>query len=294
MNTPGSAADVSELERALAKPAASSRAAAGSKRARRPVLEPQAVPIRRAAVDSEADEFLSSLAGPNGLDLVVEIAHDLRSPLTSILFLAEALHQGQSGPVTETQRRSLALIYSAALSLCTVASDVLELARGGRRLVDREPEPFAVSDVLTSVRNMILPLALEKRLELRLDHALPERRLGHPHALSRVLLNLATNALKYTEAGRVEIAARAVGAMDLEFSISDTGKGIAPAVLRTLFQSFRRTADESRYHFSSSGVGLAICRKLVRAMGGELKVETCPGRGSCFSFRLTLPRASER
>jgi signal transduction histidine kinase len=283
VNTPGGASDVSALERALAKPAMSSRAT----RAGRPATRPP-------ASDSEADEFLSSLAGPNGLDLVVEIAHDLRSPLTSILFLAEALHQGQSGPVTEAQRRSLALIYSAALSLCTVASDVLELARGGRRLVDREPEPFAVAEVLTSVRNMILPLALEKRLELHLVHAIPERRLGHPHALSRVLLNLATNAIKFTETGCVEIAARAVDARHLAFSVSDTGKGIAPEVLRNLFQPFRRAGIETRYHFSSSGVGLAICRKLVRAMGGELEVATCPDRGSCFSFHLALPPAPER
>src|SRR2546430_1688076 len=83
--------------------------------------------------EQEPQDLTASLAGPNGLDLVVELAHDLRSPLTSILFLAEALQQGQGGAVTQEQSRQLGLIYSAALCLCATASDVLELARGARR-----------------------------------------------------------------------------------------------------------------------------------------------------------------
>src|SRR5205823_2216138 len=174
----------------------------------------------------EPPDLAACLSGPHGLDLVVELAHDLRSPLTSILFLAEALQQGQGGPVTGEQARQLGLIYSAALCLCATASDVLELARGGQRLVDRAPAPFSVAEVFGSVRSMILPIAEEKRLEVRLVHPVPERRTGHERALSRVLLNLATNAVKFTDSGFVEIAAFPVGARRLEFSVRDTGNGI--------------------------------------------------------------------
>src|SRR5207244_6544914 len=97
----------------------------------------------RPAPESEPLDLTACLAGPNGLDLVVDLAHDLRSPLTSILFLAEALHQGQGGTVTPEQSRQVGLIYSAALSLCATASDVLELARGGNRLGDRPATPGA-------------------------------------------------------------------------------------------------------------------------------------------------------
>src|SRR3989454_10119641 len=90
-------------------------------------------------VAAEPQDLASCLAGPNGHELVVEMAHDLRSPLTAVLFLAESLQNAESGPVTENQRRQLGLIYSAALGLCAAASDVLELARGGDRLVEREP-----------------------------------------------------------------------------------------------------------------------------------------------------------
>src|SRR6266700_2446500 len=212
----------------------------------------------RPAPEPEPQDLTACLAGPNGLDLVVDLAHDLRSPLTSILFLAEALQQGQGGTVTPEQSRQVGLIYSAALSLCATASDVLELARGGNRLVDRSPTPVSGVETFASVRSMILPIAEEKGLGVQLVHPVPERRVGQARALSRVLLNLATNAVKFTDTGYVELAARP------------------------------RSAS-GRHHFSSSGLGLAICRKLVKAMGTELQVETRPNWGTRFFFEVECP-----
>jgi len=242
-----------------------------------------------ARPDPEPDNLASCLSGPNGLDLVVEMAHDLRSPLTSILFLADLLQRGENGPVNDAQRRALGLMYSAALSLCTAASDVLELARGGNRLRDQRSERFSIAEMFKSVRDMILPLAVEKGLEVRLVHPVPERQVGHPRALSRVLLNLATNAVKYTDAGLVEIAALPAGRTRLEFSVRDTGGGFDPERVRTLYQPFRKASSDLRHHFSSSGLGLAICRKLVKAMGAELQVDTTPQRGTRFFFTIELP-----
>src|SRR5437764_7329934 len=116
-----------------------------------------AAPRSTPAPEPEPQDLAACLAGPNGLDLVVELAHDLRSPLTSILFLTEALQQGQGGTVTPEQSRQLGLVYSAALSLCATASDVLELARGGNRLVDRSPTPFSVVELSVSARRFIRP-----------------------------------------------------------------------------------------------------------------------------------------
>src|SRR5207247_7442125 len=127
---------------------------------------------------------------------VVHMVHDIRAPWTSLRFLTEALQQGQTRPVTEAQQRALGLVYSAALCLCTAASDVLELARGGNQLMDREPTPFSVLELFTAVRNMTLPLAVAKQLELRLVHPVPERRIGHSRPPSPVLLNLATTRVK--------------------------------------------------------------------------------------------------
>ena len=248
--------------------------------------------------EPEPKDLSACLAGPNGVELVLELAHDLRSPLTSILFLAEALQQGQGGTVTPRQSRQLGLIYSAALSLCATASDVLELARGGKRLVDRAPGPFSVAETFESVRSMIQPIAEEKGVAIRLVHPVPERRVGQARALSRVLLNLATNAVKFTDSGFVEVSARPLDARRLEFSVRDTGAGIDPALLRSLYQPVRPVATAGgagiggRHHFSSSGMGLAICRKLVTAMGAELEVETRSNWGTRFFFELDCPPAS--
>jgi signal transduction histidine kinase len=252
---------------------------------------PVAVAKARPALDPEPAE-MAWLAGANGLDLVVDLAHDLRSPLTSILFLVEALQQGQDGPVTPAQSRQLRLIYSAAFSLCATASDALELARGSNRLVDRASAPFSVAETFASVRSMVLPIAEEKGLAVRLVHPVPERRVGHARAVSRTLLNLATNAVKFTDKGFVELTARPIGAKRLEFSVRDTGPGFDPAFLGAPYQPVSPTSADGRHHFSSSGLGLAICSKLVRAMGSELRVESRPSWGSRFFFEIDCPPES--
>ncbi|HEU5048818.1 MAG TPA: HAMP domain-containing sensor histidine kinase [Gemmatimonadales bacterium] len=238
-----------------------------------------------------AQHLADRLSGPDGLELVVEVAHDLRSPLTSILFLAETLQRGRSGPVNEVQERQLGLVYSAAFGLSAMASDVIELARGGDRLVDLDPIPFSVRDILDSVRDIVLPIAEEKSLAVRLEYPKADFRTGHPVALSRVLLNLTTNALKFTNEGHVEVVAVDRDGGRLEFSVRDTGRGIPPQNMATLYEPFRRRQREGEYAFSGTGLGLSICRKLVEAMGSRLEVETAAGQGTRFHFVLDLPSA---
>jgi signal transduction histidine kinase len=244
----------------------------------------------------EADwsqHFNDRLSAPDGLELVVEVAHDLRSPLTSILFLAETLQRGRSGPVTPVQERQLGLIYSAAFGLSSVASDVIELARGGDRLVDLDPIPFSVTDILESVRDIVQPIAEEKNLTVQVTSPDADFRIGHPVALSRVLLNLTTNALKFTAEGSVELTAVVRNSRCIEFSVRDTGRGIPPQSMATLFEPFRRRQKPGEYTFSGSGLGLSICRKLVEAMGSVLQVETASGYGTRFYFTLDLPLAGD-
>jgi signal transduction histidine kinase len=248
--------------------------------------------VARSLEPDWAQYFSDRLSGPDGLELVVEVAHDLRSPLTSILFLAETLQRGRSGPLTPVQERQLGLIYSAAFGLSSVASDVIELARGGDRLVDLDPIPFSVGDIFESVRDIVLPIAEEKGLAVHVHTPDATFRVGHPVALSRVLLNLTTNALKFTTDGAVEVQGIPLDGDRVEFSVRDTGRGIPPQAMASLFEPFRRRQKPGEYAFSGSGLGLSICRKLVEAMGATLQVETEAGVGTRFHFVLELPRAS--
>lgn len=246
----------------------------------------------REAIEPEAAHPLGDrLAEPGGLDLVVEIAHDLRSPLTSILFLSETLQTGLSGDVNEIQRHQLALIYSAALSLSGLVSNAIELARGGDRLADLEPCPFSIRQTLDAVRDMVHPMAEEKGLRVLVRPPATDVRIGHPVALSRALLNLTCNALKFTEHGLVEIAAVEKASSRLEFSVRDTGPGIDPQALNRLYQPFRRMRGKAGFTFSGTGLGLAITRNLIAAMGSQLEVETGGTWGTRFYFEVALPLA---
>ncbi|HET8712380.1 MAG TPA: HAMP domain-containing sensor histidine kinase [Gemmatimonadales bacterium] len=248
----------------------------------------------REAIERPLDQsFAAHLRGVDGMELLVNVAHDLRSPLTSILFLAEALQRGQSGPVNDVQRRQLGLIYTAALGLNAVASDIIDVTRSDQ-FVEPAPIPFSVEAALEAVRDIVRPMAEEKQLSLRMQPSRMDQRLGHPIALSRVLLNLTTNALKFTDQGYVEVTALDVDVNRIEFAVRDSGRGIDPATVATLFDPMRKVAGRAGRLFSQTGLGLSICRKLVEAMGSELRVETRVGWGTRFSFVLELPPCPPR
>jgi len=251
--------------------------------------------VRVTIQPSWAQTFAQQLSGNDGLALLMDVAHDLRSPLTSILVLAETLQRGQSGEVNDVQRRQLGLIYTAALGLSSVASDIIEFTQGGDQLVDQEPSAFSVAAVLETVRDIARPIADEKHLTVRLLAPVHDERLGHSVALSRVLLNLTTNALKFTDQGYVEIVAQEVGEGNrIEFAVRDSGRGIPPEKVTTLFQPLRKESGRRGQLFSQTGLGLTICRKLASAMKSELKVESRIGWGTRFFFELDLPVVQSR
>jgi signal transduction histidine kinase len=233
--------------------------------------------------------FLSLLTSARGADLIVELAHDLRSPLTSILFLSETLRQGQSGMLNPLQRRQLGIIYSASMGLVSMAADIIDLARGGIGLLERERTAFSITDAFENACDLVHPMIDDKQIELRHEVRTEDLRLGFPLALGRVLLNLTTNAIKFTEKGFVELSAREVSAEEVEFSVSDSGAGIIPDAIPHLFEPFRTSPSRDRIGFSGSGLGLWICRRLVADMGGALRFESIPGLGTRFYFTLHLP-----
>jgi signal transduction histidine kinase len=135
-------------------------------------------------------------------------------------------------------------------------------------------------------------MADQKGLALRTTPLSSDRRLGYPAALSRVLLNLVTNGLKFTDRGFVEIATYNAGPSRVEFSVRDSGCGLDMPIEHTLYQPFRRISPNGGYSFSGSGLGLAICRRLLTAMHSELQHETGSSRGTRFYFELDLPPAT--
>jgi len=240
----------------------------------------------------DAEDLRARLARPDALQLLVEVAHDLRSPLTSILFLSETLRVGYSGDVNDLQRSQLGLIYSAALGLVSVTSDVVDLAREREGNLEGRPELFYVVELFQGIEEMVRPMAEEKGIDLRVNVSDYERSHGYPVALSRVLLNLTTNALKFTDQGYVEIGVERLSPSQLSFYVRDTGRGLDEERKKELFHPFKKRQGAEGHFFSGSGVGLSIARRLARSMGSELRCESSVGWGTRFSFVIDDPGAA--
>jgi signal transduction histidine kinase len=246
--------------------------------------------VEQAARGDAVRAAVERLGGVHALELLVDVAHDMRSPLGSILFLVERVRA--VGGVDATADRQLALVHGAAFGLSTVVSDLMELARGGDRLARGAATPFAVGAMLDEVRAILAPVAEEKGLAFDVAGEVPGPRLGRAVALQRVLLNLATNALKFTPRGRVTVRAEAITGARVRFEVADTGPGIPAGVQAQLFETFRDRQGARTPVFSSAGLGLAICQRLVAAQGGTLAVASAPGEGTRFSFELELRPAA--
>ena len=240
--------------------------------------------------------------GGSSHDLLIAVTHDLRSPLSSMLVLLERLRAGGSGPVTPLQEQQLGLLYAATFGMASLANDALDMAAGRQpALTAGPPVTFSLRDVWDAIQSLVRPIAEEKGLVLRFAGPPADRRLGHPAALHRILLNLVTNALKCTDAGSVTVSVRAVSDEELRFEVQDTGTGLPPALRARLVQ----TPPGSHAMPSSGGLGLAMCQQLLAAMDSTLVLlppgaATTPGNGqdgparrtgACLGFTLRLPAA---
>jgi signal transduction histidine kinase len=248
--------------------------------------------LLRAAIERRFQQLPGApLVGLDGLEFLIEFVHDLRSPLSAVQLLADRLQQGLSGPLTALQLRQLRLMYGAAHALNTVTSNALQMTREWDQLEEPEPRPFSVTRLLSDVQDVVRVLAVQKGLEIMFIRPDVDRRLGHPIELQRILLNLVTNGLKFTQVGGMTVSATDLEHDRVKFAVQDSGTGISTGAQQTLYQPFRRSSKGGDAIFSATGLGLVITQRLVRALGGWLRYETAPGKGTRFYFVLDLPTA---
>ncbi|HMI55334.1 MAG TPA: HAMP domain-containing sensor histidine kinase [Gemmatimonadaceae bacterium] len=242
-------------------------------------------------LDVNAPEQMPDLlAGRDAASLLIEIAHDMRSPLAAILFLLDMLRTERSGPVSNLQQQQLRLIYGASLGIMQLACDLIDSVRGPAHLVgDRGSIEFSIAEIFWSLKDIVLPMAEEKGVQVEFVLPSEDRRLGLPAVLSRILLNLTSNAIKFTNAGVVTVSAVQMTGNAVEFAVQDSGREIPTQVMEQLFRPFRRSEARRAKTFSSAGLGLSICHKLTLALGSELRVTTTPKQGTRFHFLIDLP-----
>jgi PAS domain S-box-containing protein len=216
------------------------------------------------------------------------MSHELRTPLNSIIGFSGILRQGFAGPVNDEQKKQLGLVFGSAKHLLSLINDLLDLSRIEAGKVELAQEPFNFVEVIDEVIQNLMPLAGQKNLNLAADLPGPVIEVvGDRRRSFQVLLNLANNAVKFTDRGQVTISARTEGDK-LQVCVADTGIGIKPEQMGMLFEAFRQLDATAKRMYEGTGLGLHLCRKLLALMHGDIGVESEFGKGSRFSF--TLPR----
>ena len=223
---------------------------------------------------------------------MANMSHEIRTPMSAILGMLELLRTTQLAPVQSSYADKA---ESAARSMLRLLSDILEFSRAEEGKVMLDVQPFSVEALMRELEAIAAGLVGTKKLKISVDvdPALPRGLVGDAMRLQQVLVNLVGNAVKFTEQGEVGVAlkvcARDAASVTLEFAVRDTGIGIAAQDLRSIFGAFTQADASITRRFGGTGLGLAISQRLVGLMGGKIEVDSVPGRGSRFYFRITLP-----
>jgi signal transduction histidine kinase/HPt (histidine-containing phosphotransfer) domain-containing protein/ActR/RegA family two-component response regulator len=219
------------------------------------------------------------------------MSHEIRTPMNAVLGLAASLLDGQLRP---EQHQAVQAIHDAGDTLLQVLNDILDLSKLEAGRMTFEAAPFSPGQLTHGVVSLMGPQAVTKGLAMdaECDPAVPDGLVGDAGRIRQILLNLASNAVKFTAAGSVTVRCacleRTAARATIQWTVTDTGIGIPPRIIGKLFHEFVQADDSIARRFGGSGMGLAISRRLASLMGGRIMVESTPNQGSVFTVELTL------
>src|SRR5688572_20879380 len=217
---------------------------------------------------------------------LASLSHEFRTPLNGVLGMARLL---EGTRLTPEQQTYVAALRDSGQHLLTLVNDVLDLAKLGAGRVELHPTPTDLEGLLQNVAELLSPRAREKDLEIAwAAPAAPAAIHADESRLRQILLNFAGNAVKFTDEGGVLIAAETPEPGRLRLTVEDTGPGVSESDRDRIFEAFAQ-ADTAHADLGGAGLGLAIARRLARAMGGEVGVDAAPNGGAAFWFEAALP-----
>ncbi len=218
------------------------------------------------------------------------MSHELRTPLNSIIGFTGILLQKMVGPLSEEQEKQLSMVQGSARHLLDLINDVLDISKIEANQIKLVEETFDAVECIKKSMEKIRPMADRKNLELIQDFDPPVAVITSDHRrVEQILLNLLNNAVKFTDNGHVRVKSR-INTGCLVIQVSDTGIGIKPEDLDSLFQPFRQLDSGLTRQYEGTGLGLSICKRLVDVLGGVIHVESNPGEGSTFIVELSVEK----
>ena len=225
-------------------------------------------------------------------EFVATISHELRTPLNTIIGFAKFMLNGGAGPLTDMQRTDLSAIFSSGQHLLDLVNDILDLSKIEAGEVTLKKEPLDFHEITVGIMSSAIALVEDKPIELKEDIApgLPPI-FADRQRVRQIILNLVSNAVKFTETGHVVLQAKLIaenGKPYILCAVEDTGIGICEEDIPTVFEAFRQVDSSSSRRAQGTGLGLPISRRLVEMHGGRMWVESEEGIGSTFYFTLPL------
>jgi signal transduction histidine kinase/DNA-binding NarL/FixJ family response regulator/HPt (histidine-containing phosphotransfer) domain-containing protein len=258
-------------------------------------IEKQDAERARASAETELprqQERASEAASRAKSNFLAVMSHEIRTPMNAVIGLASTLLESDLAP---DQREAVHTIHTAGDSLLEILNDILDFSKLEAGNFTLESIQFAPISVLDNLVSVVGASAAAKGLELRFEGAaeMPAGLLGDPGRIRQILLNLTSNAIKFTSQGEIIVTFECLHRSDsdalMRWTVSDTGMGIAEDRLGSIFDDYVQADSSVSRRFGGSGLGLSICRRLVEQMGGEIRAESRLGYGSTFQFELSLP-----